>query len=778
MQQARSTPLQLPNTVARDLFRPHDPTRPVKPAIVPDSTQALKDLRAQIAGGCKEERELALDILVNLAADEGEQGKAAQKTLREVYANPGCTDPGQNTPTRRRIEDLSLELCKLALNPPSRTDSDRAVLFGGQNELGFDNFSMTVAYLGGRAQLPPDGKNGGAMQGHIEQHIENKLAKLDEGARPYGKNQYLGAARSTEFAELHAASQNLTHLKVNPDSLNMQFSNASGSQKQFVEPLENMIADMRKTGDSCRAVMINTGHNEFAHWMTLVVELDDDDDVVFHVVDTDKTACEERGIPQKLNELLDQVDPVMRKTYASDVQKREVCAQACGVLGYGLLEALDQQMGSGKAVHVGNSIEDYMDKLNESTDDDLGAQVVSTRAHLLDAWAGGANPSPQPVARKDVMEVLMANTPVPVVPPARPLVQGLSVGFPEPILLASGGVALPAGEQPAPASAEIQNADLLGASPPPGEPGDPQIPWAPPDATPPADEAAVRLQRYEAVFAQPADAGEEDRFAGLVGTMKIGRSPAPGGGYVSTLGEMCASLNTLRVLGEAPAGANGKNQLEPQRMRQREVKQDQFCKGQPESFQPVLTASLQLDRTVAALQANDGSPLIKSRGFELTPDLASKVQKLQLNAGSWIQKVTGLELQMKTLMGHAEGATNPDKDKAAMEFMRFEKILAEIGTTINDRVKSLEEDLKVLNGIIDHGKDWFDGRGAYGVGHSQVQADAEKLRDALVPWLAALKVPNGEVNKLATFAREATQHPREAIEAIQAKVIAPLHMLA
>lgn len=384
----------LPNSVAKDLFRPHEPARAGRPDIALDGTEALQALRTQIASVNKEERELAVDILVNLAAGDGDQGKAAQQTLREIYATPGCNDPADNASTRRRIENLSLALCRLALDP-SPSKGSKPELFDGKDKLGNDNLSVAVAYLGGRSQEPPGGDNGGAMKAAIELHIDAKLSRLSEGARPVDKEQYLGAGRTTQFAELHAACRGLKSLKVHPEALNLQCSNPGAAQKQFVEPLRAMIAGMKTSGESCRAALIHTGHNEFAHWMTLVAQVEGDD-VTFHVLDTDKSACAGRNIPKILGQLLDEADSdATQMIHSSDVQQREVCAQACAVLAYGLLETLDQQMDQGGPVQIGDAITGYAGGLRDLSDDDLGAKVVSTRAHLLDAWAGLEPASPK-----------------------------------------------------------------------------------------------------------------------------------------------------------------------------------------------------------------------------------------------------------------------------------------------------------------------------------------------------------------------------------------------
>jgi hypothetical protein len=63
-----------------------------------------------------EEGQLAIDVLVNLAARTDETGIRAQEELRDIYATPTTGDPSTDKLTRNQLLNAAHSVCMLALD--------------------------------------------------------------------------------------------------------------------------------------------------------------------------------------------------------------------------------------------------------------------------------------------------------------------------------------------------------------------------------------------------------------------------------------------------------------------------------------------------------------------------------------------------------------------------------------------------------------------------------------------------------------------------------------
>lgn len=645
----------------------------------------IQEILRQARHGSADEKELAIDILVNLAAGKDEN---AQLALRALYADPYGSDMAGSSVGQHAKDEIRQDLAKAAHRMCELALTDTFQPKDNQGRA----LSVTVAYLG--AQHPactPD------FRRDINGYVHSEMAMLGDNE---SSEDWLASQRTVSQAELLSAGASAygDALGISESAINLALDldpSAQPEQARAQHDFERSMYALTKdlaVGD-CRATWVHTGSASYPHWMPVVVKRTAEgrfDLVLLHTDKSNETRAQQ--VVDRFQALAAAAGPLdadWNATFVtSDAQDR--AGHGCAPLGHEFLKTVGVALDEGSTESLADIANRCTERWESMSDADLTAMVQGNRAELVSARAqfGAGMTMPRP------------STP----PQAAPL-------------------------------------------------------------------------HGEAVSAQPADEDQENQVADLVDSMKIGVSPAPGKGYTSTVGDLCAAINTCKSLGmPAQPGVAGKDHLDLQRIQQRKVVQDEFIASQPESFQSILRAAVQLEKTISDLNAGDGSPVLTDN-FERTETLKSQVGKLQLHAGSWVQKITGLDLQMKTLVGHAVGAASPDKDKAAQEFRRFEKLLVEINTTVEDRVRVMKEALDDLNAILAHGKDWFDGRGAYDTGHSKVQADAQKLKDALVPWLEAIQSPDGEIQKLASFAKEAAANPQEAIKAIQAKVVPSLYML-
>jgi len=368
-----------------------------------EADAGLTELRNQISSGTREERELALDILINLAAGSGDAALQAQDALRSVYVNPHCADKACDDSVRRDIEMSSLRLCKLALDPPA-IDGKHPV---GTNPELFKNpdaLSLTVAYLGARASDPP---NGGAMRTHIQTFIHRKLPDAP------AQDPLLAPDRTIKASELMPAAGKLKSFAGPPVKLEMCPTSAADSElnaTKFVDPLKALVERLNDDENHhCAAALINVGGPGFQHWMPLVLHTAENGVVHCHVMDSDVTHCKNHKVHERLEELLDQVfdDRNHIHIHKSDMQSGPAGAQDCAALSLDLLAAVDRQIQFKeddaqaqpweKEASVGCGMRDFdmsgfinghMQAWNNMSDDSQSAAMAARRAELLDAWAG------------------------------------------------------------------------------------------------------------------------------------------------------------------------------------------------------------------------------------------------------------------------------------------------------------------------------------------------------------------------------------------------------
>ncbi len=352
-----------------------------------DSQEGIKALREQIATGSPEERELAVDILTNLAAGSGHTTADAGNALHEVYARPGNSDPAVNQQIRQRIEGVSLGLCLAHFASPPQTTPD-------SRDHGKHGLSIAVAYLASRAEDPPYGGIGGTMRDQIEHFLAQELP--NDGK----KEQYLGKSRPIRADELLPACAKLTSLKIGPAPL-LVADKSPAKEKQFLEPLQDAIKALNKQpSGSCTSFTLHTNDPAYGHWMTLVLQKEDDGVIQCHVADSNATASAGRNVHTKLVTLLEGVLPGSKIHFhqvdlqgVSDPQEGEEPAagsEGCGVFVMLLLKAIDEKVAAKEHFDVGEVIDQRLADFADASPADQHALVVSGRIGLLSALADGS----------------------------------------------------------------------------------------------------------------------------------------------------------------------------------------------------------------------------------------------------------------------------------------------------------------------------------------------------------------------------------------------------
>lgn len=711
----------------------------------------LKDLRADISRGPREARELALDILVNLAAGKGDDARQAQESLRLVYADPKCDDKAQDESVRRYIENSAHELCTRALKHAatdsvvveSKSDGWNPELFNDPDQL-----SVTVAYIAGRAQEPPAGPNGGAMRSHIEHFLRDRLPDGPSNpAAPSASDRFLGVSRTIEQSELQAACAQLTALHVDPMPLELYISGDKDTLNAalFTQKLDSAITALEAAGDRCiSALWINVQSVSGQHWMPLILHKDNDGNMECHVMDSDGTKSKEKGVHVELQKLLDErfdADAIHIK--ASDMQEGDGAGQSCGALGYGLLASLDRliqvQKGSadrddltpGKALllhelepgadMVDFDMEAFMEghvgQWNALSSADQCAALVSTRARLLDAWAGEpVEPAGQPE------QVYMNLYPTPQPAPA--------------------GARLPEGDAPEPV---VVSPELLrDAQAPQDDDGVGFVLFAPPDARPPDEPQGPR----------PPARSMPDALAKALDGYRLTRTTNSEGRLVhaSSLTDVANTCNQLQSVGNLQGA--------------------KILSKSPKTTRPLLRALVNFQRVVAPL-ANDSPLLANFQRDSKFSQLANRL--IDAKPDALVQQMT---TQLPQLMGDLVAlAVKAGQPGAAGEaaLAAFKGKLLEVPHVVRgftNRVDASIEQLQALIGTPQNSLwEQLKERGnTVTMGNRPAHGDAAKLLLVLRELKAAMDSSDGPVASFVKFAQDASAHPQEMAEAMRARL--------
>lgn len=357
----------------------------VRPVDLPVDGNDVKQLANDIAQLSGDDRDLAVDMLVNLAAGTDPRSKDAQATLRNLYADPNefsganqLQEHGKQE-VRACLKAAAHRMCDLAL---SANALPRA---GGDQPL-----SATVAYLGGRCE-PPAGTpvTEDRVQTYLEQQIQSGGSTLNAG------DKLLAPGRYATECELAGAARNLSALPVHSTPLNMNITGRSAEVvgAMFTDPLkELLLAVQAKAGPACQAAWIHTGDDSFAHWMPLVIHKDNAGRLQCHVLDTHSDAPSSRRIRDDLLALLVDagVDPATVTFHSAEMQTH--APNACGPLGHGMLKALDKELvdsiDHANGADVSGCIDQYIQGWCNLPPSDQEAGALSARAELLQAWPG------------------------------------------------------------------------------------------------------------------------------------------------------------------------------------------------------------------------------------------------------------------------------------------------------------------------------------------------------------------------------------------------------
>jgi hypothetical protein len=734
-------------------FRDEPPKGPVAapPAPAADPALGLNELRENVSNGSQQDRELALDILVNLAAGSGIEAKKAGETLLGIYAEPRCSDPAGNASVRRHIEKLSHRLCELALDRPTPDSTRAPELFVDK-----DSLSLTVAYLGGRSQDPPEGVNGGAMRSYIETFIRGKLPDKGEGA-PKSNDQFLGAGRTTEAPELTAAMQKLTSfqhspvvLEVWPDSMGEDLR-----QSMFVQPLQNLVDQLEDSENHCACALINIGEHGFQHWMPLVLHTNERAEVHCHVMNSEASKCAGRKLDALLERALSRVfkDPNHVHIHKSDMQGTAAGAQACGVLALRLLDAVDRQIQFKEEevepaswekeasvacgmdeFNMESFIEGHMKEWNAMPADDQHAAMVSHRSRLLDAWAGQ-----EPVSSRVGVADLAARPgvsciqPMPEAPPGEP---PPNAGTLPQAQLAPHDAVMP-GDGPL---AEVQ------PTPPPGPP--------------PLDDAGLTsVQKYI-----KAECGKFAKSVNL----------GPPGSEKLRVGNDFQKLS--QRLQECPLSAprDKRNGAEvaahAKAMRNPELVMERVLGETPPGLQKFAQATMEQQVLDHRLQNSSlrGLSQFAETSAPTPPDLTQLGFRAVLAQGP-----TRFHELLEGLV------QNADKDAASLKTGKpanaFGAMLKDVPKYVDGRLALLKESIQRLDAIraaklplLGSWAGTFNGR--VSVYDPRVKADAEALRAVLQAQVAALEDPDGAPQALVAFAKSAQSDPAWARTVFMASV--------
>lgn len=401
---------QIPDSYAR-FMQPVLPSGSAAPADVPADVADPRQLACDITQLAGEERDLAIDMLVNLAAGTSPQGKYAQATLRQLYANPNefaganlLNDHGKQD-LRSCLKAAAHSMCELVFNA-------NALPRGGSDQ----PLSATVAYLGGRCG-PPAGApvTQDRAQVYLERQISHGGSSLDSG------DKLLAPGRYANERELTGAARSLSTLPLYPKPLNMNITGRTDDvvNAMFTQPLRDLVTEVRAgAGPACKAAWIHTGDTSYPHWMPLVVRKDNAGGMHYHVVDTHASAPSGNRIHQELLVRLAAAGVEESQVTFHSAEMQTNAPNACGPLGHDVLKALDRELRESghkaEGAEVAACIDRHMQHWCNLPPADQEAGALCARAELLECWqADGTGPVlDRPIVAQPLPEPAPAGLPV------------------------------------------------------------------------------------------------------------------------------------------------------------------------------------------------------------------------------------------------------------------------------------------------------------------------------------------------------------------------------
>ncbi len=350
------------------------------PAAKDDFTpEQVKDLARTIVDNNRGESDLAIDMLVQLAARTGVDGRAAQKVLCDLYADPGVfAEPntlGDHNKQRIReaLASAAHSLCGLSLN--ARDKQGHAV----------DHpLSTSVAYLGAQSS-----ESTCSSRADIEKHLNGRL----ENVLGHDDPDRLGSTRQVDGSELQAASNAYgDRLKLDDRvsiGLDLDKSLTGTDKAGFADAIKGITARLEKS--SCKAIWLHTGSKGYPHYMPMVIQRDSAGKLHYHILNTDARS-EERNkqIRERLHGLLDNTGAGAGEVHFMHRNMQDRAGHGCGVLGHDLLKQVGQAMAdkpelAGSATGISGVITSFCDGWKSLSDEDVKARLVSTRAELFQA---------------------------------------------------------------------------------------------------------------------------------------------------------------------------------------------------------------------------------------------------------------------------------------------------------------------------------------------------------------------------------------------------------
>ena len=142
--------------------------------------QEPNDLRRLVEAivASKGQDQLAVDILVNLAAYPGEEGREAQEVLRDLHDRPGSRAAEVDEQIRASLQRSAWTVCELALLTAPE-------IAGAPFEF---PLSVSVALMASQCPVPEGGRDlGAAVKAHVERQLRNADCGMSTTAQPAGR---------------------------------------------------------------------------------------------------------------------------------------------------------------------------------------------------------------------------------------------------------------------------------------------------------------------------------------------------------------------------------------------------------------------------------------------------------------------------------------------------------------------------------------------------------------------------------------------------------------